>query len=169
MQSTSGSVRPKTTVHVKSPVKVRRHTSPSKVHHSKYHGTTMRPAKLKNITTSSSLPASSPAPAQQVPALLTKSKHKGGAKGKTGRSSRHRADEGSADSLVLSNSTSPSSELMMTTSRAHHIPRLSDVTAPRPGQCQPDKQEPSRSFISGDFFNCGQVKGKNKTKQFLKN
>ena len=131
----------------------------------------MRAAKLKH-TTSSSLPASSPAPTQPVPALLTKSKHKGGGKGKTGRqSSRHRTDEGSADSLVLSNSTSPSSDLMMTTSRAHHIPRLSDVTAPAPGQCQVDKQAPSRSFMSGDFFNCGQVKfskGKTKQKQKLR-
>ncbi|XP_046656348.1 uncharacterized protein LOC124349634 isoform X1 [Daphnia pulicaria] len=152
LSSSSGSVRPKTTVHVKSPVKVRRHTSPSKGHHSKHH-VTIRPSKLKG-TTSSSLPAVSPAPSQPVPALLAKhSKSKGTGKGKTGRSSRHRADEGSADSLVLSNSTSPSSDLM-TTSRAHHIPRLSDVAA---APAQSDTQAPRRSFISGDFFNCGQT------------
>ncbi|XP_057381690.1 uncharacterized protein LOC130704238 isoform X2 [Daphnia carinata] len=160
LPTTSGSVRPKTTSCVKSPAKspakTRRHISPSKVsHRPKHQQQIIRPAKLKNI--SSSLPASSPVPAtQSVPPLLMKSgKSGGGGKGKTGRSSQRRVDDGSSDSIALSNSISPSSDLM-TTSRGHNIPRLSDIAGlpPRP---ETDKPTASRSFITGDFFNCGQT------------
>ncbi|XP_045036389.1 uncharacterized protein LOC116932882 isoform X2 [Daphnia magna] len=155
LPSTSGSVRPKTTSHVKSPTKTRRHISPSKVsHRPKHQQHIIRPAKLKS--TSSSLPASSPVPAaQSVPPLSTKSGKNGGGKGKTGRSSHRRADDVSSDSVALSNSISPSSDVM-TTSRGHHIPRLSDI-AGLPSRTETDKSTASRSFITGDFFNCGQT------------
>ncbi|KAI9553082.1 hypothetical protein GHT06_020973 [Daphnia sinensis] len=155
LPSTSGSVRPKTTSHVKSPAKsptkTRRHISPSKVSHRPKHHI-IRPAKLKNV--SSSLPASSPVPAAQpVPPLLTKSGKGGGGKGKTGR--HRRVDDGSSDSIALSNSISPSSDVI-TTSRGHIIPRLSDI-AGLPSRPETDKPTASRSFITGDFFNCGQT------------